>query len=69
MCSKQHIYMKRDDMGWRGRWQVGKMKASGCRVRNGVVRGREVVGSPRRFGGWRMIEGKEEEKFACKVAY
>jgi hypothetical protein len=28
-----------------------------------------VVGSPRRFGGWRMIEGREEEEFMCKVAY
>jgi hypothetical protein len=27
-----------------------------------------MVGSPRRFGGWRMIERGEEEEFACKVA-
>jgi hypothetical protein len=53
-------------MGWR---RSGKLKRSeGGRVRNGVIRGREVVGSPRGFRGWRVIEGRKEEKFMCEVA-
>jgi hypothetical protein len=35
---------------------------------NGVRSEREMVGSPRRFGGQRMIERGEEEEFRCKVA-
>jgi hypothetical protein len=35
----------------------GKLKRSECsRVRNVVVRGREVVVNPSRFGGRRMVE-------------
>jgi hypothetical protein len=48
----------------------GKLKRSECsRVRNGRVREREVVASPRRFGGRRMVEGRGEEVFASHAEF
>jgi hypothetical protein len=55
-------------MRWEGGGGGKLERSEGNRVRNGVVRGREVVVSPRRFGGGRMVEGREEEDFVCKVA-
>jgi hypothetical protein len=39
----------------------------GRRVRDGVFRGGEMIGSPRRFGGCRMVGRREEKEFTCKV--
>jgi hypothetical protein len=47
-------------MAWDGRG-IGKLERSeGGRVRNGVVRGREVADSQRKFGSCRMIAGRKE---------
>jgi hypothetical protein len=55
-------------MAW-DRGGGGKLERSeGSRERNGVRSEREMVGSPRRFGGQGVIERGEEEEFTCKVA-
>jgi hypothetical protein len=52
----------------RDRGGGGKLERGvGGRVGNGDFRGGEMIGSPRRFRGCRMVEGREEEEFACKV--
>jgi hypothetical protein len=46
----------------------GKLERSEeSRVRNVVRSRREMIGSPRRFGGQRVIETGEEEEYRCKV--